>query len=50
MTMLFIEHDMDIVWNYAEEITVMNLGQFVASGTPEEIRHNDFVQKAYLGG
>lgn len=50
MTMLFIEHDMDIVWNYAEEITVMNLGQFVASGTPEDIRHNDFVQKAYLGG
>ena len=50
MTMLFIEHDMDIVWNYAEEITVMNLGKFVASARPDEIRNNDFVQKAYLGG
>lgn len=50
MTMMFIEHDMDIVWNYADEISVLNLGKLVASGTPDEIRNNDFVQKAYMGG
>lgn len=50
MTMLFIEHDMDIVWNYADAITVMNLGAEVASGAPDDVRKSEFVQKAYLGG
>ena len=50
MTMLFIEHDMEIVWNYSDVITVMNLGAEVATGTPDEIRNNEFVQRAYLGG
>ncbi len=50
MTMLFIEHDMDIVFNYAELISVMVNGSMVATGTPEEIRNDAFVQKAYLGG
>ncbi len=49
MTMLFIEHDMDIVFNYAEAISVMVNGALVATGTPEEIRKNPLVQEAYLG-
>lgn len=50
MTMLFIEHDMDIVFNYAEEISVMNNGALIATGSPDEIKKNSFVQEAYLGG
>jgi len=50
MTLMFIEHDMDIVFNYAEIISVMNNGEMIATGTPDEIRQNAFVQKAYLGG
>lgn len=49
LTIVFIEHDMDIVFGYAEKISVMNLGQVVATGTPDEIRNNDLVQKIYLG-
>lgn len=50
MTMLFIEHDMDIVFNYADVISVMRKGEMIATGTPENIKNNKFVQKAYLGG
>ena len=50
MTMLFIEHDMDIVFNYSDQITVLRNGTLVATGTPEEIKENSFVQEAYLGG
>lgn len=50
MTILFIEHDMDIVFNYADVISVMNNGVMLATGTPDEIRQNTFVQHAYLGG
>ena len=50
VTLVFIEHDMDIVFNYAEMISVMSNGELLASGTPDEIRKNTFVQDAYLGG
>lgn len=50
MTMMFIEHDMEIVFNYADEISVMSNGALIASDTPDNIRQNDFVQSAYLGG
>lgn len=50
MTMLFIEHDMDIVFNYSDQITVLRNGTLVATGTPAEIKENSFVQEAYLGG
>ncbi len=50
MTMMFIEHDMDIVFNYADVISVMSNGSLLATGTPAEIRKNHFVQEAYLGG
>lgn len=50
MTMMFIEHDMDIVFNYADKISVMSNGAMLATGTPDEIKQNEFVQQAYLGG
>ncbi len=50
MTIIFIEHDMDIVFNYADVISVLRDGELIASGTPEEIKNNAYVQEAYLGG
>lgn len=49
-TILFIEHDMNIVFNYSDQISVMNHGEMVASDTPQNIRNNEFVKQAYLGG
>ena len=49
LTIVFIEHDMDIVFNYADEITVMHQGAIIASDTPQAIKHNELVQNTYLG-
>ncbi len=48
--MLFIEHDMDLIFGVADRITVLDNGSFLAEGTPDEIAGNDDVQAAYLGG
>ena len=50
LTILFIEHDMDIVFNVAQRITVLDYGRVLASGTPEQIAADPRVQAAYLGG
>jgi branched-chain amino acid transport system ATP-binding protein len=44
-----VEHDMDAVFRIADRITVMVNGTVLASGTPEAVRANPEVQKAYLG-
>lgn len=49
LTVVFIEHDMDIVFNYSDAISVMQHGSLVATDTPLMIRENPFVKKAYLG-
>jgi branched-chain amino acid transport system ATP-binding protein len=48
MTMLFIEHDMNIVFGISQRIRVMHYGAIIAEGTPQEIRANDEVQRIYL--
>ncbi len=49
LTILFCEHDMDIVFSVAESIMVMHQGRTLTQGRPEEVRKNSFVQEAYLG-
>ena len=49
LTILFCEHDMDIVFSIAESIMVMHQGRTLVQGRPEDVRKNSFVQEAYLG-
>ncbi len=46
---LFTEHDMDVVFEHADRILVLNRGTLIAEGSPEEVRHNPEVRAIYLG-
>lgn len=49
ITILLIEHDMKLVMGVCEDITVLNFGMVLAKGSPDEIKNNPQVIKAYLG-
>ena len=49
MGILMVEHDMDLVMTVCSRINVLDFGSIIAAGTPDEIRRNPQVQKAYLG-
>ena len=49
LTILFCEHDMDVVFDIAQSIMVMHHGQTLIQGKPEEVRKDKRVQEAYLG-
>jgi branched-chain amino acid transport system ATP-binding protein len=50
MTVLLVEHDMEVVFRLAQRITVLHRGTVIADGLPEAIRESEQVQTAYLGG
>jgi len=48
-TIILVEHNMSVVMNVSDRITVMHQGRVLAEGNPQEIASNELVQKAYLG-
>lgn len=49
VTVLFVEHDLDLVFALADAVTVLHLGRVLLSGTPDDVRASDAVREAYLG-
>jgi ABC-type branched-subunit amino acid transport system ATPase component len=49
ITILLVEHDMSLVMNVSDHITVLNFGKKIAEGSAEEVEHNQEVIDAYLG-
>jgi len=49
LTLLFTEHDMEVVFSISQRIMVLHQGRLIAEGTPGEVRNNPEVQKVYLG-
>jgi len=49
MTIVLIEHDLELVMEMSDEICVLDFGQKIADGTPQQVRNNEQVISAYLG-
>ncbi|HZG89645.1 MAG TPA: ABC transporter ATP-binding protein [Pseudonocardia sp.] len=49
ITLLIVEHDLDLVFSVADAVTVLHLGAVLLSGTPDEVRASEAVREAYLG-
>ena len=49
VTLILIEHDMDVALTVAEQVTMMHDGRVIVEGTPAEIRANQLVHDLYLG-
>lgn len=50
LTLVIIEHDMDVVMGVSDRVAVMNRGQLLAVGSPDDVRQNAEVQRAYFTG
>jgi branched-chain amino acid transport system ATP-binding protein len=50
LTILLVEHDMNVVMNISDEVLCLNEGRILACGSPQEISCNEVVQRVYLGG
>jgi branched-chain amino acid transport system ATP-binding protein len=48
LTIMIVEHDMEVVMGLAQTLTVLDYGEVLAEGTPEEIQANPRVQEVYL--
>ena len=49
LTLLFTEHDMEVVFSIAQRISVLHQGRLIAEGTPSEVRNDPEVRRVYLG-
>jgi branched-chain amino acid transport system ATP-binding protein len=49
VTVLFVEHDLDLVFSLADTVTVLHLGRVLLSGAPADVRASEIVREAYLG-
>jgi len=49
LTLLFTEHDMEVVFSIAQKIAVLHQGRVIAEGAPEAVRANEEVRRVYLG-
>jgi len=49
LTLLFTEHDMEVVFSIAQKITVLHQGRVIADGPPDEVRRDEAVRRVYLG-
>jgi branched-chain amino acid transport system ATP-binding protein len=49
IAVLFTEHDMEVVFNFASRIIVLHGGEVIAAGAPDEVRENPRVREVYLG-
>jgi len=50
LSVLFTEHDMDVVFGHADRVMVLDRGRLIASGAPLAVRADEQVQRIYLGG